>query len=137
VASVASQAPFNISAAIDPTPPLPPEVRSRCIAWCRRPCTILIVKHAQARCVDVDLRATPAAAAGEEAWRGEIAIEIADDGRGIESAQVAPQHMGLRIMGERAASIGASLTIVSARDRGTRLTIVWRGGAVGSEEVDA
>ena len=41
--------------------------------------------------------------------------------------------MGLRIMRERATSIGADLRIDSAPGQGAQLTIVWRGVAVPGE----
>lgn len=71
-------------------------------------------KHAQAQHVHVDVYADPA-------WR----IEVRDDGRGFDPAQAADDtHVGLRIMRERAAGIGATLAVHAAPGRGTQVSVL-------------
>ncbi len=67
-------------------------------------------KHAQAHAVWVDVQQAPQ-------W----VVEVRDDGRGMENAAPAldETHVGLRIMRERAASIGATLDVTSVVGAGT------------------
>ncbi len=71
-------------------------------------------------------------AAAEQVWfrfncTSEIAtLTITDDGRGFAEDSVPPGHLGLKIMKERAESIGADLTLVSQPDEGTTLRLTWR-----------
>jgi signal transduction histidine kinase len=53
--------------------------------------------------------------------RLELAIE--DDGRGFDPEAVGPERVGLTGIYERAALIGAQVTVASAPDRGTRLQV--------------
>lgn len=71
-------------------------------------------KHAQARGVRVEVRASPQ-------W----VVQVRDDGCGMEATARAPDetHVGLRIMRERAAGIGAALEIASAPGAGTCVTL--------------
>jgi signal transduction histidine kinase len=74
-----------------------------------------VVKHARATRVTVHLRSEPE--------RVELAIE--DNGRGFDLAQIPSTSLGLGIMRERAAAIGASLQVTSAVGHGTTVTVVW------------
>lgn len=71
-------------------------------------------KHAAATTVRVLVQQSPD-------WR----FEVVDDGRGFD-AGLAPgsSHVGLRIMRERAARIGAEVTLQSELGKGTRVAIV-------------
>ena len=70
-------------------------------------------KHARATRVRVDVREVPE-------WR----IEVDDDGCGFDAAADAGQnHVGLRIMRERAERTGARVTVQSRAGRGTRVAI--------------
>jgi signal transduction histidine kinase len=76
-----------------------------------------VQRHAQARRVRVDLRASPAGAE----------LSIADDGVGFDPAQVRQrptEHFGLTMMRERAESLGGRVELTSAPGRGTCLR-VW------------
>ena len=53
---------------------------------------------------------------------GSAVLTIADDGIGFDPASVAPERLGIRIMRERAASIGGSVSLESG-DRGTTVAI--------------
>jgi two-component system nitrate/nitrite sensor histidine kinase NarX len=71
-------------------------------------------KHAAARQVGVTLWHEPA-----------LRIEVRDDGRGFAAASAAPDdtHVGLRIMRERAAGIGAEVQVHSVPGQGTCVTL--------------
>jgi two-component system nitrate/nitrite sensor histidine kinase NarX len=71
-------------------------------------------KHAQAGAVWVDVQTQPR-------WR----IEVRDDGRGFAADTHAPDetHVGLRIMRERAAGIGAQVQVESVPGQGTRVAV--------------
>jgi PAS domain S-box-containing protein len=56
----------------------------------------------------------------------EATLEIRDDGCGFEPGSCGPGHLGLRVMQERAAEIGAELTITSAVGEGTSVVLSWR-----------
>jgi signal transduction histidine kinase len=64
-----------------------------------------IAKHAQATQVRVELDKSD----------DQVTLTILDDGRGFSQAEVPPDHFGVRIMHERADSIGAELTINSVQ----------------------
>lgn len=77
-----------------------------------------ISKHAEAREVNLDVRCRP----------GEIRLSISDNGRGFDRAKVSSEHLGLGIMKERAESIGATLSISSKINKGTKILVVWKTG---------
>jgi two-component system, NarL family, nitrate/nitrite sensor histidine kinase NarX len=56
-------------------------------------------------------------------WR----IEVRDDGHGFEPVEGATDetHVGLRIMRERAAGIGAEVAVQSSPGEGTRVALQW------------
>ncbi len=55
-------------------------------------------------------------------------LEIVDNGRGFEPEDTSPgQHLGLKIMRERASTIGATLDIISQSDEGTQVILNWTG----------
>jgi two-component system nitrate/nitrite sensor histidine kinase NarX len=75
-----------------------------------------IARHAATARVRVTLRCT-----GESAT-----MVIADDGPGFDVTEVARNgRSGLDVMRDRAAAVGASLEIESARGQGARLTLAW------------
>ncbi|MBV8682987.1 MAG: hypothetical protein JO111_08955 [Caulobacteraceae bacterium] len=53
-----------------------------------------------------------------------LQITVSDDGEGFDPASSG--GFGLAGMRERAAAIGANLTIASAPGDGTRVTVTWR-----------
>jgi PAS domain S-box-containing protein len=71
------------------------------------------VKHAQAQKVGISLTAD-----------GGLVLSVQDDGIGMPSRVTETQGLGLRIMHNRAAIIGARLTIEPARPTGTVVTCV-------------
>ena len=59
-------------------------------------------------------------------FENEIRLEVQDNGRGFNPQQVPLESLGLGIMRERAASIGAKLTIESSIGSGTRVELIWK-----------
>ncbi len=75
-----------------------------------------VAKHAGASAVSVSLRCHADA----------VELVVADDGRGFDPALVTPDHLGLGIMHERAAAVGADLALESRPGEGTRVRLYWR-----------
>jgi two-component system nitrate/nitrite sensor histidine kinase NarX len=72
-------------------------------------------KHADAKAVSVEVERGPG-----------YVFTVRDDGRGFDPARAATEaggHVGLRIMRERAARIGAAVAVVSAPGRGTEIVL--------------
>lgn len=79
------------------------------------------LKHSQSRKVVVRV--------GEH--DGMVHIEVEDEGPGFDvDAESSPQHMGLKLMRERADRVGGRLELHSVPGRGTRLEAVLPGRAV-------
>jgi signal transduction histidine kinase len=55
---------------------------------------------------------------------GELRVSVEDDGKGFEMERIPAGTYGLRIMQERAISVGGAITISSSQDRGTLLEVV-------------
>jgi signal transduction histidine kinase len=55
-----------------------------------------------------------------------VEMHVIDNGKGFEPSLARGKSLGLGIMSERAATIGATLDIRSGKDQGTEVTIVWR-----------
>ncbi len=74
-----------------------------------------IVKHAKANQAVITLR------------QGEtVRLTIADNGAGFDPSTVTADHLGLKIMKERAESIHAKLSIYSEPGDGTQISVVWQ-----------
>lgn len=93
--------------------PLPPDVQIQVLHVVQEALSN-VRKHARANQVWVDVQQSPQ-------W----VVSVRDDGCGLREAASAQDetHVGLRIMRERAASIGARLDIASAADAGTCVTL--------------
>ncbi len=76
-----------------------------------------VVKHARAAQAVVSLR-----------LRQPVRLTVADNGAGFDPAAVSADHLGLRIMRERAEAIGARFSVYSEPGEGTRISVVWRKG---------
>ncbi len=76
-----------------------------------------VAKHAGAANAKLVLRRT-----GDGA-----ALSISDDGIGFTDVEPTFRHLGIRIMHERAASVGATVRIDSAPNRGTTVSLEWKG----------
>jgi signal transduction histidine kinase len=99
---------------VDGSDSLPSEVR---IAFYRIAQEALnnVIKHARANEVQVCLRCTSK----------ETVLRIEDDGRGFDQNAIQSDNLGLNIMRERAAEIGAKLMIDSSPEKGTRVVARW------------
>ncbi|HEU5315680.1 MAG TPA: GAF domain-containing sensor histidine kinase [Chloroflexota bacterium] len=78
-----------------------------------------MTKHAGARRAKVRLDIRPNA----------VDLHVEDDGAGFDPDAGPAGRMGLRIMRERAAAVGAHLLIESAPGKGARISVAWRGAA--------
>lgn len=70
------------------------------------------VRHSHARHVRIELR---------QNQEGEASVSVEDDGIGLSPASGEENHFGLAIIRERAASIGAQLSIETIRPHGVRV----------------
>jgi PAS domain S-box-containing protein len=52
-------------------------------------------------------------------------LTISDNGAGFDPETVSPKHLGLRIMQERAAGVGAAVKVTSSEGRGTEIAVAW------------
>ena len=97
--------------------PVPPDVK---VALYRIAQEALnnVAKHAGASQARVSLCSSPLSL---------VELIISDDGRGFDAGHIPPDHLGVRIMHERAESIGATLTVESEAGRGTDVVVVWPG----------
>ncbi len=94
---------------------LPPEVK---IAFYRIAQESLnnVVKYSKATQVSVNFRMQPESAL----------ISIVDNGIGFDPESVSSNHLGLRIMRERAEAIGAKFNIYSEKNEGTQISVSWQ-----------
>lgn len=65
------------------------------------------------------------AAVSLECRAGSASLSISDNGAGFNTETVSPKHLGLRIMQERAAGVGAMVRVVSSEGHGTEVTVAW------------
>lgn len=73
-----------------------------------------IVKHACANKVNLHMQ-----------WNVQgLALEIHDDGKGFDSSQAFPGHLGLHSMRERVVRLGGALTIKSSPGQGTTIRVL-------------
>ncbi|MBV9356710.1 MAG: sensor histidine kinase, partial [Chloroflexi bacterium] len=76
-----------------------------------------VVKHARARRVAVQLGFEP---------DGAVRLQVSDDGCGFDPEAVPAGHLGVRIMRERAAAIGARFQLRSQPGAGSVVEVHWR-----------
>lgn len=76
-----------------------------------------VVKHARASQAVVSLRLCEP-----------VRLTVADNGAGFDPGAVSADHLGLRIMRERAEAIGARLSVYSEPGEGTQISVVWGRG---------
>jgi signal transduction histidine kinase len=100
---------------------LPREVEMQLFAIARE-ALANVVKHAGARTARISVRRSA----------GRVVVEIRDDGRGFDAASGHPGHFGLESMRSRAAELGGSLTITSARGYGTLVRVETTAGSDGA-----
>ncbi len=93
-------------------PDLPPATKDELLLITREALQN-IIKHASASRVDIVF----------ESSGGDMVLLISDDGRGFDPAVSQPDHFGLQSMRERAAAVGGTLYVVSARGAGTHIRV--------------
>jgi PAS domain S-box-containing protein len=74
-----------------------------------------IAKHSRATEVRMQLEATPEG----------VRLSIQDNGHGFDIENIQPERLGLHIMRERAAGIGADLNVSSIVGQGTTVVVEW------------
>jgi PAS domain S-box-containing protein len=112
-------------------PAVPPDVH---IAFYRVAQEALnnVVRHAGATELNLSLEALPPVSQEEtDDWQGRLVLRVSDNGRGFDLERIWGDHLGLDIMRERAATIGAALTIDSQPDQGTQVVLVWENNRAG------
>ncbi|MCC6616101.1 MAG: GAF domain-containing protein [Anaerolineae bacterium] len=111
---ISSRTEIPIDIQIEGERDLPPEVQ---IALYRIAQEALnnVAKHSGAARAQVDLAFSD----------GTVALLVSDDGQGFDPWAKASNHLGLRIMSERAADIGAELKIDTTLGHGTKISAVW------------
>ena len=106
----------NVEAVVEvagPLRPLPPEVETNLLRIGQEAINNAI-KHAQAKRIDVALNFDTHS----------VRLSVSDDGRGFDRGeQIADGHFGLIGMRERAEQAGGVLTVESAREHGTQITV--------------
>jgi PAS domain S-box-containing protein len=75
-----------------------------------------IVKHSRSKNIHIQLISDP----------GSMFLAVKDDGIGLEIDTAKGTKMGLEIMRERAAGIGATLEIITQAGKGTCITCLWQ-----------
>jgi signal transduction histidine kinase len=70
------------------------------------------VKHAQAKRIEIRMKRRD----------GSIELAVRDDGRGFDTGQAFPGHVGLQSMPERARKLGGTVVIDSVPSSGTTVT---------------
>jgi len=55
-----------------------------------------------------------------------VRLSVVDNGKGFDPSSVTADHLGLKIMRERAESFGANLIIYSEPDEGTQISVLWQ-----------
>jgi len=93
-------------------PDLPAAAKSMLAMICREALNN-IIRHARARCVDINL----------EVDAHEVVLLIGDDGRGFDPAGPCPGHFGLLSMRERARAGGAAFDLTSDEGVGTKVCV--------------
>lgn len=76
-----------------------------------------VAKHSGAGRAWISLNLTPDGAE----------LHVRDDGRGFDPAAVGHDRLGLGIMRERAADVGAAIDITAATGHGAEVRVVWKG----------
>jgi signal transduction histidine kinase len=108
---------IEIAAALDPAPALPGDVAHELLRIAQE-AMLNAARHACARILRVRLTSIP----------GVVWLAITDDGKGFDPAKV-QTGFGLQGLRERAAAIGAELSITSAPGQGAQVIVTWSSPA--------
>jgi signal transduction histidine kinase len=113
--AITGRARIRVELSVDGQRTLPPDVQ---VALYRIVQEALnnIVKHARATQALVTLRLGEA-----------VRLTVVDNGAGFDPSTVTADHLGLKIMRERAEAAGAKLTLYSEPGEGSQITVFWQG----------
>ncbi len=124
--AVTSRARVPVTVEAAPHCTLPPEVQ---VALYRIAQEALsnAVKHAGAKQLTVTLSCVPPGPGENGKQQAEVELIVADDGQGFDLKEktTGGKGLGLGIMRERAAAMGAAFQIQSQPGQGTRITVNW------------
>jgi two-component system nitrate/nitrite sensor histidine kinase NarX len=84
-----------------------------------------IVNHASANHAALNLWRAPDPSATTDGYAEKVKLQIQDDGQGFDPDAIPADSLGLGIMRERAASIGADIKITSQLGQGTHIAVIW------------
>ncbi len=113
--AIQSRRRITITLDIADNPDLPPDVKLTLYRIAQEAINN-IAKHSRATRAEIHLRQQ-----GDQ-----IEMLISDNGHGFNPDAVSPTSMGMNIMHERAATIGASLSIITESGTGTQIHVIWR-----------
>ena len=123
--AITSRVQIDVTLNIAATPSLPPEVHVN-LYRITQEALHNVAKHARATRLAVSLTTVPPFPSELEAeWIGQVELLVHDDGRGFDPGLAAADQLGLRIMRERAESIGAALCLESGPGLGTTVRVTW------------
>ena len=74
-----------------------------------------VVKHSRASSAEIRL----------ECSDHHVEMTIVDDGQGFDERLTMPESIGLEVMRERAATVGATIVIESPLQQGTKISVRW------------
>jgi two-component system nitrate/nitrite sensor histidine kinase NarX len=118
------QLPFRLF--IEQTPPLPGDVHAA-IYRIAQEALNNVAKHAQASKVMLSFREMPLTPQQTAEKMAGVRLVVEDDGVGFSPENEGVEHLGLGIMRERAADVGAELEIESRIGEGTHVILDWYG----------
>ncbi|MBI9043685.1 MAG: hypothetical protein JEZ06_04320 [Anaerolineaceae bacterium] len=84
-----------------------------------------MVKHSRAQKAGIILNCSSVSPENGVLENIKVELLVWDDGRGFEIGKCSAQGMGLKIMQERAHSVGANLEIKSQVEKGTKIKLIW------------
>jgi signal transduction histidine kinase len=62
-----------------------------------------------------------------------VRLTVADNGAGFDPSTITAEHLGLKIMRERAEAIGAKFSLYSEPGEGAQISVIWQSGERGYE----
>jgi signal transduction histidine kinase len=111
--SLIGRARLPIQFCAEGTRKLPPDLQI-CLYRITQEALNNVVKHAKATQALVTLQLNE-----------KVTLAIVDNGSGFDPARVPPDHLGLKIMRERAEALGAEISIYSEPGEGTQIFVSW------------
>jgi signal transduction histidine kinase/streptogramin lyase len=111
--SLIGRARLPIELCVEGTRRLPPDLQL-CLYRITQEALNNIVKHAKATQAFVTLKMDE-----------KVTLTIVDNGSGFDPGRVPPDHLGLKIMCERAQALGAEISIYSEAGKGTQVFVSW------------